>query len=560
MKHSFVFFTTTLLFFSQAIALVASDAEKFSTKSNESILLLDDHTVAYTKNLTQQFFPARKHPANPVMRRTEKWEGVGPYLWGNRLMQDEKTGELRMWYIAYDFAGNFYRWGYATSKDGVHWTKPDLGVEQFNGAPAKNLLPLGPHPEKGTRSIARDPRPETPSHRRYLGARFTYEGELISFSPDGIAWKEYELNPAWHVPSDIIHIMWDERRNCFTAYYKLWEVSGTLVQTNNPVGEKPFIAYMPTYDMTNQNNGTTSFGGPMIHFRTDGAAEVKRTNFVLRAQNQGKDDGGGNSLSGAWTAKRVQAWAQSDDGIHWKNEQIVLRADQKDPATANIQFMFVMPYGGYYLGFLTMHDEAGHFRIQLAWSGDGLHWNRSWREPWLDVGTGDAFDRGMVLGPADPILWEREMWFPYGGFPIRHDSQETNWESAIGLATMRLDGFAAWQAGAETGELLTQPFRCDGEKLFINADIQSGSLQVEVLDEKGNPIKGLAAKSSRVIFADTLAQESDGWMQWKSKKNLQSVHGKLIQLRFILKNARLYSFRVADEQTTKLPVPRAIHQ
>ncbi|MEP6664339.1 MAG: hypothetical protein ABJC04_11825, partial [Verrucomicrobiota bacterium] len=58
-------------------------------------------------------------------------------------MQDEKTGELRMWYITYDYAGNFYRWGYATSKDALHWTKPDLDIEKFNGAPGKNLLPLG---------------------------------------------------------------------------------------------------------------------------------------------------------------------------------------------------------------------------------------------------------------------------------------------------------------------------------------------------------------------------------------------------------------------------------
>ena len=35
-------------------------------------------------------------------------------------MRDEKTGDLRMWYITYDFTGNFYRWGYAASKDALH--------------------------------------------------------------------------------------------------------------------------------------------------------------------------------------------------------------------------------------------------------------------------------------------------------------------------------------------------------------------------------------------------------------------------------------------------------
>ncbi|MDB6028236.1 MAG: hypothetical protein JWM68_4459, partial [Verrucomicrobiales bacterium] len=373
------------------LMLACVSHEVRAVQSDESVLLFGEPTVARTKNLQQKFFPAQKHPANPVMRRTEKWEGVGPYLWGNRLMQDEKTGDLRMWYIAYDYAGNFYRWGYATSQDALHWTKPDLAVEKYAGAFAKNLLPLGPHPEKGTRSIVRDPRPATPSERRYLGVRFTYDGEFISFSPDGIHWAEHPLSPSWFVPSDIIHIMWDDRRNCFTAYYKLWELSGTLVGTNYPVGGKPFVAYMPTFDTTN-NKGTASFGGPMVQFRANGAAEVVRTNFILRAENQGKDDGGGTSLSGAWAAKRVQAWAQSDDGIHWRNEQLVLRADEQDPPTSNIQFMFVMQRGGYYIGFLTMHDEAGHFRIQQAWSADGLSWHRPARTPWLDVGPEKSFD------------------------------------------------------------------------------------------------------------------------------------------------------------------------
>jgi hypothetical protein len=539
-----------------SLGSLAADSPQFISRPEESVLLLDSHTVAQTDHLTQRFFPAQKHPANPVMRRTEPWEGVGPYLFGNRVMQDEKTGQLRMWYIAYDFNGNFYRWGYAVSPDGLRWTKPDLGIEKFGSGLAKNCLPLGPHPEKATRSIARDPRPETPSHRRYLGVRFTYDGEFVSFSPDGIAWLEYPLNPAWKVPSDIIHILWDERRNHFTAYYKIWEVTGSEVSADG-AADKPFIAYMPTFMPKKLTNGVEQFEGPRVYFHTNGAAEVKTERFLLRSESQGHDDGGGTSLSGAWTAKRVQAWAESEDGIHWKNEQVVLRADTQDPATANIQYMFVMTYGAYYLGFLTMHDEAGYFRIQLAWSSNGLQWNRSWRQPWLDVGSGKDFDRGMVLGPADPIFHEKEIWFPYGGFPIRHDSPATDWESAIGLATMRLDGFSAWQAENETGELMTQPFRCAGDRLFINAEAQTGFVQVEVLDEKGIPIKGFEMKSCRSISADTLAHESDGWVIWRRAKDLRAVEGKLIQLRFRLQNARLFSFRIADERTMKLRDPRA---
>src|SRR5687768_2681044 len=390
--------------------------------AGESVLLLGELTVARTKNLTHRFFPAHKHPANPVIRRTERWEGVGPYIWGNRLMQDEASGGFRLWYIGYDFKGNFYRWGYATSRDGLAWYKPDLAVQRVEGMPARNCLPLGPHPEKGTRSIARDPRPEVPSDRRYLGVRFTYEGEFVSFSPDGIHWVEHPSNPVWFVPSDIIHVMWDDRRGKFIAFYKVWELTGREVKPGGPVEGRPFVAHLPTFEPKDLGNGTTEFEGPCITFRPPDSAPVEKRKFVLRSGRQGADDGGGTSLSGEWHAKRVQAFAESDDGIRWTNEQVVLRADAEDPSTANLQYLFVMQYGGYYLGFVTLHDEAGHFRIQLAWSGDGITWQRPSRAPWLDVGPEKAFDGGMVLGPADPIFREKEMWFPYGGFPIRHDS------------------------------------------------------------------------------------------------------------------------------------------
>ena len=490
------------------------------------------------------------------MRRAQAWEGVGPYLFGSRVMQDAATRQFRMWYITYSFEGNFYRWGYATSADGLKWTRPDLGVERFGNALAGNCLPLGPHPEKGTRSIARDPRPETPSHRRYLGVRFTYDGEFVSFSPDGIAWLEYPLNPVWHVPSDMIHIMWDERRQKFIAFFKVWELSGREIRPDAPEGA-PFTVQMPTFTPKDLGNGTTEFDGPCITFHPPGAATVQNRKFILRSTHQSADDGGGTSLSGDWNAKRVQTFAESADGIHWTNEQVVLRADAKDSPTANIQYFFVIPYGGYYVGFPTVHDEGGLFRIQLAFSADGITWQRPSRDAWLDVGPKGSFDYGMVLGPADPIIGEREMWFPYGGFPIHHDSKETNWESAIGLATMRLDGFAAWEAADQAGELVTQPFRCNGDRLFVNADAHSGSMRVEVLDERGAPIAGFEAEECQAVSTDTLVDKNSGWIHWKNQANLSQLAGKQIQLRFLLQNARLYSFRVADEKTMNLPVPRA---
>src|SRR6188508_2414713 len=68
------------------VSRVNADEKPLVTRPDECVLLLGDHTVARTSHLKQRFFPAVKYPENPVMRRAQAWEGVGPYLFGSRLM------------------------------------------------------------------------------------------------------------------------------------------------------------------------------------------------------------------------------------------------------------------------------------------------------------------------------------------------------------------------------------------------------------------------------------------------------------------------------------------
>src|SRR5205814_1299728 len=104
--------------------------------------------------------------------------------------------------------------------------------------------------------------------------------------------------------------------------FKMWELSGTEITASGE--DKPFVAYCSTFDNKKIAEGRESFDVPVTHFNLNAAAEVKKEKVVLHSENQGKDDGGGTSLSGAWKAKRVQVWGCSDDGIHWKNEQLVV--------------------------------------------------------------------------------------------------------------------------------------------------------------------------------------------------------------------------------------------
>ncbi len=84
---------------------------------------------------------------------------------------------------------------YTESRDGIHWTKPDLGLIEFNGSKHNNIIwdGVGIH----NFSPFRDTRPGCPDTERYKALGGTRrEGGLFAFSsPDGIHWKLLNKRP-----------------------------------------------------------------------------------------------------------------------------------------------------------------------------------------------------------------------------------------------------------------------------------------------------------------------------------------------------------------------------
>ncbi len=507
----------------------------------EGLLLLDDLTVAQTVDCRQVFHAPAKDPANPILAAAHAWEGRGPYTWGTRLLANPETGEYDLFYVGFRVEDNHYRWGLASSVDGLQWSRRHLGVECFDGQPAANMLSGGPHPDKAVRAVVRDPRPECPASERYKGLRFTYDGAFASYSPDGRRWTEDTGNPVWSVPSDVIHTLWDPHRACFVAYYKVWEVTGETPDAASPTGYRPITIHLPSFEHHVRPDGLTELRGPMIAWDPTGSAAVRPGLVLLRTGQQGMDDGGGGPLTGAWHSRRVTAWADSHDWRRWAHERVVLRCDERDRPDANIQCTFVFPWGGYYLALLTLHDERGHFEQQFAFSHDGLTWQRPWRGAFIGLGAPGAFDCGMVLSPTDPVVTPTQMLFYYGGFnTVHHAPMAVPWTAAIGRAILRRDGFSSWEnLPGTTATVTTQPLAGAGSLAWVNADASAGWLRVEVLDEHGRAVPGYEAAACQALCEDTASQpQCRIAIRWDRAPRLPAGP---IRLRFHLHEARLFS-------------------
>ena len=120
---------------------------------------------------------------------------------------------------------------------------------------------------------------------------------------------------------------------------------------------------------------------------------------------------------------------------------------------------------------------------------------------------------------------------------------EGNWtghSTSLRRYTLRLDGFVSINAPLSGGELLTKPMVFGGDELQLNfSSAAAGGILVELLDEDGNPIPGYSQADSDPIFGDTICRIA----RWRGSADLTPLIGKVVQVRFILADADLYSFK-----------------
>jgi len=162
-------------------------------------LILDERLIEHTENAKLRVGTVLKHGANPLFVEDRLWEKRFDNLYGNILF-DRDSMMYRLWYSPFivDHSAKGFTMTqrleayeppynremaicYATSLDGIRWTKPDLGLVIFEGNADNNIVWRGPHGA----GIYYDAYESNPEHR----FKTMFQGLSTSTSADGLKWS-----------------------------------------------------------------------------------------------------------------------------------------------------------------------------------------------------------------------------------------------------------------------------------------------------------------------------------------------------------------------------------
>ena len=187
-----------------------------------TLIFCDDTMLAQTENVWRSLHHPARHEANPVLVPDRAWEGY-LVLQPGTVIRDDQDGCFKMWYNAQpsrdrpDAGKNLC---YAVSADGVHWEKPELGLAEFGGSTANNILFRD---VEWTHCVLKDAA-ERDAERRFKLLYWTSAGDGIhaAFSEDGVRWRPWEDNPV--VPrratGDTFSVMRDPASGEYWLYHK----------------------------------------------------------------------------------------------------------------------------------------------------------------------------------------------------------------------------------------------------------------------------------------------------------------------------------------------------
>jgi len=480
-------------------------------------LLVDDYLIARLGGGARQVLH-HPVPREVVLVFDAPWEGSGC----NYVSVFQDGHRYRMYYHGWQLTvtpGKLIHphqlvTCYAESRDGIQWTKPDLGLVEFRGSKKNNIVldtgRLGPLDiDAGHIAVFRDENPACPADARIKAVVLTRKphGLAVLASPDGLRFRPMTDKPVITQGAfDSQNLaFWDPTLGAYRAYWRIFTAGVTTGEVWKPQGVRAI--------RTATSKDLFTWSDPVDLTYADSPPEHLYTNAIkpyYRAPHL---------LLGFPTRYVERPWSPSMEALPEREHRKLRWSVQPRFGTALTEGLFMT-------------------------SRDGRHFRR-----W-----GEAFLRP---GPERPGTWQYGQqylaWhlvetaaFEGTGRELSLYATESYWighATKLRRYTLRIDGFVSIQAPWSGGALVTRPLLFRGNKLLLNFSTSAaGGIRVEIQNPQGQPLPGFALEDCPEIFGDSLERP----VVWKSGENVGKLAGQPVRLRFELRDADLYALRFAE--------------
>ena len=371
----------------------------------------------------------------------------------------------------------------AESRDGIRWTKPRLGLHEVNGTRNNNVILVPGDGDGGvTHNFAPfvDKRPGVPEAERYKALGGGGAGLIAYASADGLSWKKMQDRPVF-TQGDFDSLNVPFWSEAEGRYVCYFRRSKDSYRWISRTTSDDFLNWADPVEM---DMGDT----PPEHFYTNGTTPYFRAPHIYVAL-----------AKRFFPGKRVVPEAEAAKLV----DNPAYRVDSSDSI-----FMTTRGTNRYDRTFMEAFIRPGPSP-------------RDW------IARDNTPACGVVPGDERTMFVYRSSHY---GQPTAHMMRYS----------LRLDGFVSVNARYEGGEMVTKPFIFSGKELEINCETSAaGGIRIEIQNAEGEPVQGFELSDCGEIAGDQISRI----VEWKDRCDVSGLAGKPVRLRFVVRDADLYSIR-----------------
>ncbi|MDO5566361.1 MAG: hypothetical protein Q4G59_06860 [Planctomycetia bacterium] len=483
----------------------AENTKKTVPIGSERQLFLDDQwLIASMQNveiLVHQ--PVRKELSDI---RNRPWEGAGSKF--HTVLYDPIQKVYHMYYVGTP-GENITPWHtknmyvcYLQSKDGIHWPYRPLHLMKWGGSTENNIIVA--HAMNFNPFLDSNPKCLPQERFKAIANGFDAKGMVLWTSADGIHWEAKNNGRPVYNPKSL---------NAFDSQnVAFWSVK-----------EKKYVAYYRVRDPRGFRSVERAVSDDFINWTQEKIIQVPE-NEVPRT---GHGEFYTNQIQPYYRAPQIYIGFPARYNDNGKTESFKLLPEQEERAIrmkVNPRFGTVTPDSVFFSS-----RDGYNFRLSNdVFLSPGLKTKYNW-------GYGDNYiGHGIVETSSLEEDEGRELSF------YATESSFTGYDLRCRRYVLRIDGFASLHAKTKPGTVVTQPLTFTGKELSLNiATSGYGSAFVEICRVDGQPIPGFTKNDCDMIYGDTL----DRRVSWKGSKDVSSLSGQPVVLKFYLCEADIYSLK-----------------